>query len=159
MSNVYYGYMFNSFSILFCRVYVSLTTHSLARSLVRILVMSMAPRYRTKTGFGLTCSGVFRVNNALVQYDASGTPTVINSNDPNVRIPYLKCPTLTNPTAGMATSTNNTMITKKMRYAQLIRVATETKNVKKVYAVNNLNRFGSWPGAPGGYGAPVTNSF
>jgi hypothetical protein len=121
--------------------------------------MSMAPRYRTKTGFGLTCSDVFRVNNARVQYDASGTPTVINSNDPNVRIPYLKCPTLTNPTAGMATSMNNTMITKKMRYAQLIRVATETKNVKKAYAVNNLNRFGSWSGAPGGYGAPVTNSF
>ena len=121
--------------------------------------MSMAPRYRTKTGFGLTCSDVYRVNDALVQYDASGTPTVINGNDPNVRIPYLKCPTLTNPTAGMATSTNNTMITKKTRYAQLIRVATETKNVKKVYAVNNLNRFGSWSGAPGGYGAPVTNSF
>ena len=143
--------MFNSFSILFCRVYVSLTTHSFA--------MSMAPRYRTKTGFGLTCGDVFRVNDALIQYDASGTPIVINGTDPNVRAPYLKCPTLTNPTAGMATSTNNTMITKKMRYAQLIRVATETKNVKKAYAVNNLNRFGSWSGAPGGYGAPVTNSF
>ena len=121
--------------------------------------MSMAPRYRTKTGFGLSCSDVFRVNDALIQYDASGNPIVINGNDPNVRTPYLKCPTLTNPTAGMATTTNNTMITKKMRYAQLIRVATETKNVKKGYAVNNLNRFGSWSGAPGGYGAPVTNSF
>lgn len=121
--------------------------------------MSIAPRYRTKTGFGLTCSDVFRVNNALIQYDASGVPTVINSADPNVRIPYLKCPTLTNPTAGMATSTNNTNLTKKMRYAQLIRVATETKNVKKVYAVNTINRFGRWSGAPGGYGAPVTNSF
>jgi hypothetical protein len=46
-----------------------------------------------------------------------------------------------------------------MRYAQLIRVATETKNVKKVYAVNNINRFGRWSGAPGGYGAPISNSF
>jgi hypothetical protein len=46
-----------------------------------------------------------------------------------------------------------------MRYAQNIRVATETKNVKKVYAVNNLNRFGRWSGAPGGFGAPNTNSF
>jgi hypothetical protein len=121
--------------------------------------MSIAPRYRTKTGFGLTCSDIFRINDALVQYDASGNPIILNGNDPNVRIPYFKCPTLTNPTAGMATSTNNTNITKKMRYAQLIRVATETKNVKKVYAVNNINRFGRWSGAPGGYGAPVTNSF
>ena len=121
--------------------------------------MSLAPRYRTKTGFGLTCSDIFRINNALVQYDASGVPTVINSDDPNVRPLYFKCPTLTNPTAGMATSTNNTNLTKKMRYAQLIRVATETKNVKKVYAVNNINRFGRWSGAPGGFGAPVTNSF
>ena len=131
--------MFNSFSILFCRVYVSFKTLRSA--------MSIAPRYRTKTGFGLSCSDVFRVNDTLVQYDASGIPNV------------LKCPTLANPTAGMATSTNNTNITKKMRYAQLIRVATETKNVKKVYAVNTVNRFGRWSGAPGGYGAPVTNSF
>lgn len=82
-------------------------------------------------------------------------------NEPNNegRVPYYKCPTLTNPTAGMATSTNNTNITKKMLYAQNIRVATETKNVKKVYAVNNINRFGRWSGAPGGFGAPVTNSF
>ena len=121
--------------------------------------MSAAPRYRTKTGFGLTCSDVFRVNTALIQYDASGNPIVINGDDPNVRAPYLKCPTLTNPTAGMATSMNNTNITKKMRYALNIRVATETKNVKKVYAVNNINRFGRWSGAPGGFGAAVTNSF
>ena len=121
--------------------------------------MPLAPRYRTKTGYGITCGDIFRVNNALVQYDASGNPVVLNGNDPNVRTPYFKCPTLTNPTAGMTTMTNNTMITKKMRYAQLIRVATETKNVKKVYAVNGINRFGRWSGSPGGYGAPITNSF
>jgi hypothetical protein len=46
-----------------------------------------------------------------------------------------------------------------MLYAQNVRVATETKNVKKVYAVNTLNRFGRWVGAPGGFGAPITNSF
>lgn len=123
------------------------------------LDMSMAPRYRTKTGYGVTCGDIFLINNALVQYDASGNQIVLNSNDPNVRIPYSKCPTLTNPTAGMPTSTNNTMITKKMQYARLIRVATETKNVKKLYAVNNINRFGRWSGAPGGYGASITNSF
>ena len=115
-----------------------------------------APRYRTTYGMGLTCNDIYRIGDALVQYDASGNPVVIN--DP-FRVPYYKCPTLTNPTAGMATSTNNTNITKKMRYAQDVRVATETKNVKKVYAVNNLNRFGRWSGAPGGFGAPVTNSF
>ncbi len=115
-----------------------------------------APRYRTTYGMGLTCNDIYRIGDALVQYDASGNPVVIN--DP-ARVPYFKCPTLGNPTAGMATSTNNTNITKKMRYAQDIRVATETKNVKKVYAVNNLNRFGRWSGAPGGFGAPVTNSF
>ena len=115
-----------------------------------------APRYRTIYGMGLTCNDIYRIGDALVQYDASGNPVV--TNDPN-RVPYYKCPNLGNPTAGMATSTNNTNITKKMRYAQDIRVATETKNVKKVYAVNNLNRFGRWSGAPGGYGAPVTNSF
>lgn len=112
-----------------------------------------APRYRTTYGMGLTCSDIYRINDALVQYDASGNPTVINNQN------YYKCPTLSNPTAGMATSTNNTNITKKMRYAQDIRVATETKNVKKVYAVNNTNRFGRWSGVPGGYGAPITNSF
>lgn len=117
--------------------------------------MPLAPRYRTTVGLGLTCSDIYRINGALVQYDASGNPTVIN----DARAPYYKCPTLGNPTAGMATSTNNTNITKKMRYAQNIRVATETKNVKKVYAVNNLNRFGRWTGAPGGFGAPITNSF
>lgn len=105
---------------------------------------------------GLTCNDIYRIGDTLVQYDASGNPVV--TNDPN-RVPYYKCPNLGNPTAGMATSTNNTNITKKMRYAQDIRVATETKNVKKVYAVNNLNRFGRWSGAPGGFGAPVTNSF
>lgn len=115
-----------------------------------------APRYRTTYGMGLTCNDIYRIGDALVQYDASGNPVVIN--DP-FRVPYFKCPTLTNPTAGMATSTNNTNITKKMRYAQDVRVATETKNVKKVYAVNNQNRFGRWSGAPGGFGAPVTNSF
>jgi hypothetical protein len=99
-----------------------------------------APRYRTTYGMGLTCSDLYQIG------DASGNP-------------YYKCPTLGNPTAGMATSTNNTNITKKMRYAQNIRVATETKNVKKVYAVNNINRFGRWSGAPGGFGAAVTNSF
>ena len=117
--------------------------------------MPTAPRYRTSIGLGLTCSDIYRINDAFVQYDASGNPTVIN----NARAPYYKCPTLANPTAGMATSTNNTNITKKMRYAQNIRVATETKNVKKVYAVNNINRFGRWTGAPGGFGAPITNSF
>jgi len=25
--------------------------------------------------------------------------------------------------------------------------------------VNNINRFGRWTGAPGGFGAPITNSF
>ena len=118
-----------------------------------------APRYRTTYGMGLTCNDIYRIGDALVQYDASGTPIVINNQNNDIRVPYFKCPTLGNPTAGMATSTNNTNITKKMRYAQDIRVATETKNVKKVYAVNNLNRFGRWSGAPGGYGAPVTNSF
>ena len=118
-----------------------------------------APRYRTTYGMGLTCSDINRINDALVQYDASGNPVVINNEDNDIRVPYFKCPTLSNPTAGMATSTNNTNITKKMRYARDIRVATETKNVKKVYAVNNINRFGRWSGAPGGFGAPVTNSF
>jgi hypothetical protein len=103
-----------------------------------------APRYRTTYGLGLTCSDLY-INNH-------------NQNN-DIRVPYYKCPTITNPTAGMATSTNNTNITKKMRYAQNIRVATETKNVKKVYAVNNINRFGRWTGAPGGFGAPITNSF
>lgn len=99
-----------------------------------------APRYRITFGLGLTCSDIDR------NIDLS-------------RNSYLKCPTITNPTAGMPTATNNTSITKKMRYAQDIRVASETKNVKKVYAVNNINRFGRWTGAPGGYGAPITNSF
>jgi hypothetical protein len=116
-----------------------------------------APRYRTTYGMGLTCSDIYRINGTLVQYDASGNPVIINN--PNSNNKYYKCPATTNPTAGMATSTNNTNITKKMRYAQDIRVATETKNVKKVYAVNNINRFGRWSGAPGGFGAPVTNSF
>lgn len=117
--------------------------------------MSAAPRYRTSYGMGLTCSDIFRVGDALVQYDASGNPTVVN----DARTPYFKCPSLGNPNAGMVTSTNNTSITKKMLYAQSVRVATETKNVKKVYAVNTLNRFGRWVGAPGGFGAPITNSF
>jgi len=95
-----------------------------------------APRYRTTYGMGLTCSDIYRINDALVQYDASGNPIVINNQNNDIRVPYYKCPTIMNPTAGMATSTNNTNITKKMRYAQEIRVATETKNVKKVYAVN-----------------------
>lgn len=118
-----------------------------------------APRYRTTYGMGLTCTDIYRINDALVQYDASGTPIVINNQNNDIRVPYFKCPNLSNPTAGMATSTNNTNITKNMRYAQSIRVATETKNVKKVYAVNNINRFGRWSGAPGGFGASVTNSF
>jgi len=129
-------------------------THSFAPSLAMA-----APRYRTTYGMGLTCNDIYRIGDALVQYDASGNPVVIDNQNNDIRVPYFKCPTLGNPTAGMATSTNNTNITKKMRYAQDIRVATETKNVKKVYAVNNLNRFGRWSGAPGGYGAPVTNSF
>ena len=118
-----------------------------------------APRYRTTYGMGLTCSDINRINGVLVQYDAYGNPVVINNPDNNLRVSYYKCPTLSNPTAGMATSTNNTNITKKMRYARDIRVATETKNIKKVYAVNNINRFGRWTGSPGGFGAPVTNSF
>ncbi len=118
-----------------------------------------APRYRTSYGTGITCSDIFKINDALVQYDASGNPTVINNQNNDIRVPYYKCPNLSNPSTGMVTSTNNTSITKKMLYAQNIRVATETKNVKKVYAVNNLNRFGRWSGAPGGFGAPVTNSF
>ena len=117
--------------------------------------MPAAPRYRTSYGMGLTCSDIFRVGDALVQYDASGNPTVVN----DARTPYFKCAALGNPNAGMVTSTNNTSITKKMLYAQNVRVATETKNVKKLYAVNTLNRFGRWVGAPGGFGAPITNSF
>lgn len=109
-----------------------------------------APRYRTIFGMGLTCDDIYRNN------DPSGNNN--NNNNINER-GYYKCPSLTNPTAGMATATNNTNITKKMRYAQNIRIASETKNVKKVYAVNNINRFGRWTGAPGGFGAPVTNSF
>lgn len=107
--------------------------------------MPLAPRYRTNYGMGLTCSDIFRVGNALVQYDATN--------------PYFKCPSLGTLNAGMVTSTNNTSITKKMLYAQNVRVATETKNVKKLYAVNTINRFGRWVGAPGGFGAPITNSF
>ncbi|NBO71619.1 hypothetical protein EBV26_14235 [bacterium] len=107
-----------------------------------------APRYRTTFGMGLTCSDIYRINDVLVQYDSSGNPVVINNQNNDIRIPYFKCPTITNPTAGMTTSTNNTNITKKMRYAQNVRIATETKNVKKVYAVNNINRFGRWTGAP-----------
>ena len=108
-------------SILFCGEYVSLTTHS-APPLRRSARSAMtAPRYRTIYGMGLTCNDIYRIGDALVQYDASGNPVV--TNDPN-RVPYYKCPNLGNPTAGMATSTNNTNITKKMRYAQDIRVAT-----------------------------------
>ena len=118
-----------------------------------------APRYRTNYGTGLTCSDIFRINGGFVQYDASGNPVILDDNYNIVSVAYRKCPTLSNPTAGMTTSTNNTSITKKMRYAQNIRVATETKNVKKVYAINNLNRFGRWAGSPGGFGAPITNSF
>jgi len=99
-----------------------------------------APRYRTIFGMGITCSDIDK------NTDLSG-------------VSYRKCPSIMNPTAGMTTSTNNTNITKKMRYAQNVRIATETKNVKKVYAVNNINRFGRWTGAPGGFGAPITNSF
>lgn len=117
--------------------------------------MAAARRYRTSYGTGLTCSDIFRVGNALVQYDASGNPTVVN----DARTPYYKCPSLGTLNAGMVTSTNNTSMTKKMLYAQTVRVASETKNVKKVYAVNNLNRFGRWSGAPGGFGASITNSF
>jgi len=127
--------------------------------------MSIAPRYRTVYGMGITCSDIYRLNNNIyVQYDASGNPVVVQGGggggvpDPNTR-PLYRCPNLSNPTAGMPTSTNNTSITKKMLYAQNIRVATETKNVKKVYAVNNINRFGRWSGSPGGFGAPITNSF
>ena len=113
--------------------------------------MSAAPRYRTTYGRGLTCSDINRVGNALV--DASGNPVIVNY----IRTP--KCPSLGTLNTGMVTSTNNTSITKKMLYAQTVRVATETKNVKKVYAVNMINRFGRWVGAPGGFGAPITNSF
>jgi hypothetical protein len=104
--------------------------------------MVAAPRYRTNYGLGQTCN-------------ASENPTVIN----DATTPYYKCPSLGNPNAGMKTSTNNTSITKKMLYAQNIRVATETKNVKKAYAVNEINRFGRWSGAPGGFGASISNSF
>lgn len=115
----------------------------------------IAKRYRTTSGTGITCGDIFQLGNALVQYDASGNPTVINGGV----APYRKCPSLGTLNAGMVTSTNNTSITKKMLYAQTVRVATETKNVKKVYAVNTMNRFGRWVGAPGGFGAPITNSF
>ena len=148
---VYSDDCFNLCSILFYDCYVSLATQPTRRM--------AAPRYRTTYGMGLTCGDIYKINDALVQYDALGNPVVINNQNNDIRIPYYKCPTLSNPTAGMATSTNNTNITKKMRYAQDIRVATETKNVKKVYAVNNMNRFGRWSGAPGGFGAPFTNSF
>lgn len=155
--------MFIFHSILFCGEYVSLATHRRFRSVplrsAPLRSVMTAPRYRTTYGMGLTCTDIYRIGDALVQYDASGNPVVINNQNNDIRVPYFKCPTLGNPTAGMTTSTNNTNITKKMRYAQDIRVATETKNVKKVYAVNNVNRFGRWSGAPGGFGAPVTNSF
>jgi len=151
MGIVYSDDMFNWCSILFWIGYVSASLH--------LRIGMTAPRYRTTFGMGLTCSDIYRMNDALVQFDSCGNPVVINNQNNDIRVPYYKCPTITNPTAGMATSTNNTNITKKMRYAQNIRVATETKNVKKVYAVNNINRFGRWTGAPGGYGAPITNSF
>jgi hypothetical protein len=114
-----------------------------------------APRYRTNIGL---CSEVYKIGDALVQYDLSGNPVVINLG-PDDRKPYFKCPTLTNPTAGMATSTNDTNISKKMRYAQLMRTASALKGGQTVYAVNRVNAFNSRAGAPGGSGSPITNSF
>jgi hypothetical protein len=150
MGTVYYGERFNLLSILFCGEYVSL---SLSYTMA-------APRYRTNYGMGITCSDIFKINDVLVQYDASGNPVIVNNQTNTIiSVPYRKCPNLSNPNGGMATSTNNTNITKKMLYAQNIRVASETKNVKKAYAVNNINRFGRWTGAPGGFGGPITNSF
>jgi hypothetical protein len=98
--------------------------------------MSHAPRYRLNTGI---CSDI-----------------VLNLND---RTPYTKCPTLTNPTAGMATATNDTNISKKMRFAQRIRAGSALKGGKSFYSVNKTNTFGSWYGAPNGYGEPIRNAF
>ena len=83
-------------------------------------------------------------------------PVLINPND---RMPYMKCPSLANPTAGMATSTNNTNISKKMRFAQQIRVGSALKGGKTYYSVNKTNTYGSWQGAPGGSGESIRNAF
>jgi hypothetical protein len=115
--------------------------------------MSAAPRYRLNKG---VCGTIFNIGGVKYQLDASGNPVLLN---PNNTVPYLKCPTLTNPTAGMATSTNNTNISKKMRYAQMIRTATDAKNGKQYYAMNKVNAYGSWQGAPGGYGQALKNVF
>ena len=115
--------------------------------------MSHAPRYRLDTGI---CSPVYMVGSSQITYDSCGNPVLVNPGD---RMPYMKCPSLTNPTAGMATSTNDTNISKKMRFAQEIRVGSALKGGKSFYSVNKTNKYGSWQGAPGGYGESIRNAF
>jgi hypothetical protein len=115
--------------------------------------MSHAPRYRLNTG---VCSDVFTIGTSQITYDSCGNPVLINPND---KMPYMKCPSLANPTAGMATSTNDTNISKKMRFAQQIRVGSALKGGKSYFSVNKTNTFGSWQGAPGGSREAIRNAF
>jgi len=114
--------------------------------------MAAAPRYRLQG----TCKDVFTIGSSLMTYNANGQLVLVDSND---RMPYLKCPSIANPTANKATSTNDTNISKKMRFAQQIRAGSAVKGGKTYYSVNKTNTFGSWQGAPGGYGEPIRNAF
>jgi hypothetical protein len=69
------------------------------------------------------------------------------------------CKNPNNPTAGMTTSTNVSQITAKMRYATQIKNASYYRGGAKYYVQLPLNKLGSYPGAPGGYGAPIRNAF
>ena len=60
----------------FCMVYVSLA--------ILIVTNMTAPRYRTTYGMGLTCSDIYRINDTLVQYNASGDPIVINNQNNDI---------------------------------------------------------------------------
>jgi len=114
--------------------------------------MATAPRYRLKG----VCNDIFTIGSSQMTYNANGQLVLVNSND---RMPYLKCPSLQNPTGHKATSTNDTNISKKMRFAQQIRAGSAVKGGKTFFSVNKTNTFGSWQGAPGGYGEPIRNAF
>jgi len=114
--------------------------------------MATAPRYRLKG----VCNDIFTIGSSQMIYNANGQLVLVNSND---RMPYLKCPSLQNPTGHKATSTNDTNISKKMRFAQQIRAGSAVKGGKTFFSVNKTNTFGSWQGAPGGYGEPIRNAF
>jgi hypothetical protein len=69
------------------------------------------------------------------------------------------CPPISNPNGGMSTSTNNTGLSKKMRYAVQLRAASSFRGGTHYYLPLPLNAFGSYSGAPGGYSQPIRNTF